>query len=664
MKDKIKSTRKLLAILVLGILICGVFIRENPAIICAQEGPFSIDAQLLSQDFSTFNIQIILSNSGENWDGIARVRIENKYYSLNCAYDTKLSLPQGSTKQFLVKIPKESLDDMGASISISLLDKENNLVASKAFANFFLDGADTLSMGILSDSYTSLTYLDMGGKDLYYGGAELPIKLYELSQDNLVSSLESGLVFLVIDDYNTGILTDAQRKSIQDWIEAGGMLIVGTGERAEEVLSGLNFLGITCSKINVPSEHSDQSQYNYEFEKFSMAELEDVNDQYNINGDIVSFITSHEGGAIQVVPYALSKLVLQDVETYVYDLLVRVNSYTKILYDSGDKFLQNEYVIRRIFRTFGNGGNRLNFDVIRVIVVLYVIFVGPILYLILRFLKKRDFYWIAVPITIFVGIFLVYIAGRGFEVVDTRVYSITVEELGTSDQEVVTYMHCYDAGHKEWMLQLAEGYEYCGPLWSEHYYDKEEDKYHNHIVKEGERISFGLNPDVGFEDAYFKAGNAERKATGTISFDIKLEGSEKKDVIANEDFVVSGIKGTVTNETDQDFAYFAVIMYDLLFIYNDLPAGETRELDKAAYISSKNYDDVVEDYLHDYMNEVYRDKKKKDTDLIAALGIGVSVANSRQDSDETVVIGVTQDWNKVVDDSCSETSYGCLYSVQ
>ena len=51
-------------------------------------------------------------------------------------------------------------------------------------------------------------------------------------------------------------------------------------------------------------------------------------------------------------------------------------------------------------------------------------------------------------------------------------------------------------------------------------------------------------------------------------------------------------------------------------------------------------------------------------DFIAALGIGVSVASLQEDSDAKIVIGVTKDWNKAVDDNCSETSYGCLYSVQ
>ena len=227
-------------------------------------------------------------------------------------------------------------------------------------------------------------------------------------------------------------------------------------------------------------------------------------------------------------------------------------------------------------------------------------------------------------------------------------------------------MHCYDAGHKEWMLRLTEGYDSCGPIWSDYYNIQDNEKYRSRIVKEGERISFGLNPSVGFEDAYFKAEAAANKVTGKISLDIQsVNGWGISSTLVNETgLIASGLNGTVTNETEWDFEYFAVIAYDSLFIYQNLPAGETCDLSKVVYLSSKNYDDVVEDYLHGYMNEIYRGKEQKDADFIAALGIGVSVASLQEDPDAIIVVGVTKDWNKVVDDNCSETSYGCLYSVQ
>ena len=49
MKDRVKSNKRLLAVLVLVILICGVFAGKKAVTACAQEELFSIDAQLHSQ---------------------------------------------------------------------------------------------------------------------------------------------------------------------------------------------------------------------------------------------------------------------------------------------------------------------------------------------------------------------------------------------------------------------------------------------------------------------------------------------------------------------------------------------------------------------------------------------------------------------------------------
>ena len=103
-----------------------------------------------------------------------------------------------------------------------------------------------------------------------------------------------------------------------------------------------------------------------------------------------------------------------------------------------------------------------------------MIFVGPVLYLILRFAKKRDLYWLAVPAAMLVGVFLVYVAGRGFEVIGTNVFSATIEDL-SGGGKVQTYLRCYDAGHKEWDLRLAEGYEYSGTLEENHYRNSDEE---------------------------------------------------------------------------------------------------------------------------------------------------------------------------------------------
>lgn len=664
MRDKRATCRSVFALWVLGLLFGLLFFggtgiaAEDSAQESGSSNLFDIEALLLSSNSRTYDIQVTVSNQeGDDWEGAVRMWVQDGYGGGECVYDTVLSLPQDSTKQFVVRIPKESVEYLSGEVLVAVLDKRSEIVTQRVFKRLLLEDADMLSMGILSDTYQSLTYLDLGGETIYYGGNYRPVRLIELDTANLESVLDS-LIYLVIDNYNTDTLTDEMVSSIEQWVNNGGMLIVATGTHAEDTLGGLDFLGLQCLGIEEAGEGSYSIDYAADLQ-IPRATLLDPAGQYYVDSDSLLMLSTWGNGAVEVVPYALSdlgQLIVgnwanwEDVAWH-FDY---VNSYTQVQKDFGNQqYDEYFYVLRRIFRMFGNGGSRLNFGGLKWIVVLYVIFVGPVLYLILRALRKRDWYWIAVPVTALVGIFLVYCAGSGFEVVNTRVFSVTVENLSDQNADAVTYMHCYDAGHKEWELQMTDRYAYAGSLFGDYY--GSEGKYH--ICREGERLTFGLNPSEGFEDSHFIAGTAQKQATGSITSNLQLLGADE-------------ITGTVTNGTDRDFKYFAILFQDTLYVCRDLPAGETYDLDQKSYAARhRGYESGAEAYLQGYMNDVFYNKvdnreEKRDIDVIAALGTGVSAVNFAEDPDAAVIIGVTQDWYKAVDDNCTETSYGCLYAVQ
>lgn len=656
--------------LILGILFCCLCMGGAGITAKAEEQVFIIDAEMLPSNKSAYEVQLTIENQGQDWEGTVRLTIGDKYYSgsygsaATCAYDTILSLPSGSRKQFVVKVPKDSLNRTDGIVKVSLLDKKQDIAAQKEFNRLLQAQAKSLSMGILSDEYLSLTYLDMGGNELYYRGSNYPIKLVELEQDSLADTLDA-LSFLVIDSYNTSVLSDKVLESIEQWLNDGGVLIIGTGGSAENVLSGLDDLGIQCTRIYEQGEEVYNSyEYSYvDISRLAMAELIDRNGTYEEEYGVLALTCSWGNGAVGILPYSLSELGKLDVSDYqgytqeevVENILWRVSGYAVSSYGSGKytgQYNDARYTFNRFCYLLGNGSSHLQFGGLKIIVILYVIFVGPILYLILRFAKKRDFYWVAVPVATLVGTFLVYIAGRGFEVVGTNVFSTTIENL-SGGEGVQTYMRCYDAGHKEWNLRLAEGYEYAGPLEDNNYRSNDDETYYYHIKREGDRIFFGIDPSAGFEDSYFLAGIAKEPEKGSISSDLQADGQ-------------LGVKGIITNETERDFRYFAVMINTHLFVYKDLPAGEEIHLERAEKVfdDTTGYYNGAESYFYNYLSDVQRRDKKEDADILTALGIGVSYLYSLGDTDMVAVIGVCEDWDKAVDDNCNEVSFGCLYEVQ
>lgn len=656
-----KRNKGLFAVLVLALLVGGILSGAGKMTVRGEEKePFSIHAEMLPSDKETYDIRVTVENLGADWEGTVRLKMDEDYRRPS-AYDTILSLARGSRKQFTVRVPRNSVESSEGDVTIGLFNKRNHKVAEKQFKRLLSEEMDALSMGILSDEYSTLTYLDMGGQTLYYYGTYYPIRLVELHQDDLTDSLD-GLTFLVIDQYHTDVLTQEQLQEIENWNDGGGVLIIGTGTYGEDTLGGFedSYLEAGCTGVYKPDDVAQYGAGSYaDMSLLPLAKLQVAG--YDQNYYTGSFSMSVGDGSVSILPYALTQLGCVDADFYLADtqegfvqqILEEASCYAASRYAAAfSGSAQNlSYTIRRMLGVLGNSNSRLQFGVLKAVIVLYVILVGPVLYLVLKGMKKRELYWVAVPLMAFVGIGVIFLAGRGFEVVDTRVYSVTVEEL-SGGGDLKTYLYCYDAGHNEWGLRMAEGYEYAGTLENYSYYDTmHEDAYYYHIKKDGEVLSLGVNPDANFEDTYFYVGGAGDSP--------KMDGTVRAENITAD---WMGIDGTITNETDRDFVYFAVIVGDRLYLYHDLPAGESCRLREKAVFYEDN-GDIRNNYQYHLLNDSYEEGDREKTGALAALGIGICAADARMDHDTVMVIGVTDDWPKTVDDTCSETSYGCLYRV-
>ncbi len=651
-------------------------VEDAQGSVAEQNSAFEIEADILLSDKDTYNIQLNIKNNGEDWDGLVRVFAQNDaltsgYYSgrVPNVYDTALSLPQSSEKQFVVKIPKGAGDYEGSNIRVVLLDKKSKVVAEKLFSHLLLDEMECISLGILSDEYAELTYLDMGGITMYYYNTDMPVKLMDMTKNNLTDALDA-LAILVIDEYNTDILTDEEAEALALWIDNGGVLIVGTGSAANETLGGLEDVipAVECMKVSQPGTGSASSD---EYEaldttKLSTAILQEKSTQYSESYFTGGLMASVGDGAVGIVPFSLTELGQKaDVaiidfsrEQYVLNLLEEFSCMSNSRYNKSNNTANNRDSlgqVQRLMGMLGNADNTLHFGILKFLVVIYVIFAGPVLYLILRVVKKREWYWVAVPVTAVLGIFMVFLAGRGFEVVNTKMYSVTTQDL-SGKQGMKSYLYGYDADFKEWSLQMADGYEYAGCLDMDNYNysdNIEATDFYYRVRNEGGRVSIGMKPQSAFEDSFFYAGKAKGETTAAGT----LELSELT-------YDWSGVSGVVTNNTNKDLEYFAVVINDAVRVYKDLPAGAQCSLDKISpvYSSSSGFS-LRSEYIYDFLREIYDGDIKEDLTLTAALGVGINDAYPQSDYGKVVICGVTKNWDKTIDDDCNETSYGCVYTI-
>lgn len=666
--------KKNCAFLLFCLMLCMavVFGMTGISVQAKEEGSaFFIDAEMVNMNEDTYDIQVTIENPGKDWEGTVRIVVDESY-RMSTAYDVKLALPEGSEKQFVVKVSKAGIEQTNGTVYVYMVDKKEKVVWDETFYHLLTNGQMAIHLGILSDDYSSLTYMDMNGNKMYFWGDDYPIKLYELNQANLLDKLDN-MQYLVIDDFDTAVLTREELDALNTWCYDGGMLIVGTGEYAEETLVSLSkdFVDIEYYEVNEPGSVGQFYQYNdmVNWSVLHMANLMEGAPDHNYNVMWTSAVMcySYGDGVIAVTPYSLKELGWQGDEFYKDSYLDRVRFVSDLLQETANMSMSrynNPYSgkqynvlnnISTVLRAMSVSNTKLDFNVLRWVIILYVIFVGPILYFILKSMKKRDYYWGTVAVTVVVTIMLVFLAGRGHEVKNTRVFSVITENIGNMGKSKA-YLYAYDASLDEWSMKLKEGYEYAGKMgYRNNWYSDEEGAYDSRVIQEGNRFSVGIVPGENFEDAYFVLGYA-KDAQGTNG---NLSGKNIYEDLGK-------LHGVITNETDKDFSYYAVIVNDYVFLMEGWKAGETIDLQNQQVLyHNSDGTGYFERYQYNYLRDEYRysDRTPEDISALAAIGAGIYNACLEYDDVGIVIMGVTEDEAGTVDDNVSEISYRCIYRV-
>lgn len=636
-----------------------------------EEEMFSGDVRVLKQEGDRYVMQVTVENSGEDFTGTAQVIFGASYD--NCAYNTEITLPAQGKKQFTITVPERAADTVYGVCQLNFLNEKGDVVQSVSMRDVFNDILSGIPVGILSDHYSELSFMDAGGEPFYIRGINYPMELVELDNDNLTGYLD-GLYFLIIDQFNTSALSDENIQAIQDWVRDGGWLIIGTGAYAEQTLSGFDedFLDVEVMNVSEPGEENtlttNAGKYGYYYTYTDEADIDlsqmavadlNYNKMYAYGGVSESVENPAvncpvEDGAVSLLFFSLGEKELQKMSTYMVQ-----NIYQELMYNSNS--YQNirggsdmEYVGQRALTFMDSRNTNVNFSWLKVLIIIYVVLVGPILYLILRKCKKSEWYWVGAPALGILFIAGVFLFGRDLSVKDTKVYSVTVQQADGNQAD--TYLLAYHSGVKPWELRLQEDYEVAGPGFQGYsYYSSSTatiNDYHYIVGNDGEGLSVGLKPRENFENGFLYAGK-KAESVGTIT------GAELKGI------GIGSAEGTVTNDTGFDLTYMAVWSGNYIMVFSDVKAGETLDLRQAGgqgrciFEGSTTYFD---DLLYDLVG-IYGARVEYDQDDMAALLIGLGVAEEHNSQPGAVIaVGVVEDYDKAVADKCSEISYGCFYA--
>jgi hypothetical protein len=673
--------RKLPAWLMIFVCILGLFSVGSAAglrtVNADDDGRFSGKVSVLKEDSEILSLQVEVTNVGDDFDGTVRLMLNVTDGDGRCAFDTPITLPNGGDKKFTVRIPVDILgtNRTKGNGTLFFIDESGKSLSSINFSNLFnkTDTTTGVGVGILSDDPDSLSCLDMNVNSFGFFEEAQPMNLVELNADNLTEELY-GLYFLVIDQFDMSSLPKDEISAIEEWTRNGGWLIIGTGERASDTMDAFDpdFLQTKHGDISEPgtvnnvsaladsvsSYYPDFTENGIDFKNMAVAELSTTSSVDYESSSIPGLYGARDNGAVGVLPFSLGEEELDKLPDYVveniyYEVMSNAASYNN--YISGDAY---NYYVKNVFSLMDNANTNVDFSMLGILIVIYVIIVGPVLYLVLSRAKKREWYWAAVPAAGVLFIAMVFLFGQNLRLGKAKIYSIAVERAdGNDEEDVDTYFFGYNSGTKPWSVKLSGDYEYAGPMLSD--FDSistqaRADDYH-YFITEGDELSIGINPVSNFENAYLQ-GSGKTEGCGSI---------DTENIVVN----ASTQSGTVTNNTPYDFPYIILIGDECTIAFADLKSGDTLDVAKEnaagraiLYNSASYWDDIYYSLVDtDYGNNGV----ELDKEMTSALYAGGNLVRSQipDDGRSVGVAGITKDFKNQITSDCTEYSYGCLYTV-
>ena len=353
--------------------------------------------------------ELVISNSGADFDGEVQIQVALSADSSSPAlavHAYALTLPRGGSKKITMDI---SIPAITRSIQVTVVNTKGKSVASQQFGTTALAEASPL-VGAFSDTFDSLNYLRL----LAFGidtEQKLGNQFIRLDQNTMPSSLDMLQSFnvIVINDFDTKSLSAAQTTLLRTWVQNGGILLLGTGRQFDKTLGGLQSLGLDIAKTGEAAhatltDHITQARTTFRAGVTYLAAALRMNgtaEAYGDNHTPVLTSTPFGSGTVIVSGFDLGASPIPE-EYDVTQLLNRIlsaNLIIKNLAFSASSFYGYYSPYDNIMNTIDTLPNMNSgmLSVIFLIIGAYLVFLGPVLYLILKKRDKRDAGWYIIP---------------------------------------------------------------------------------------------------------------------------------------------------------------------------------------------------------------------------------------------------------------------------
>lgn len=514
-------------------------------------------------------INVTLENNGADLETVLQATINQT--NGNVTFAKRVSLPTGSRKQVTLYILP---NNFSREIEIQLHSEDELLTTQTVEVS--PNQNDALVVGIAASDWGPLTQIS----SIKFQDNARKIILADLSMDLVPEKAVALNSFdvIILNDVDTSNLTEAQQLALSTWVQEGGFLVIGGGTGLEKTISGLPE-SLTTFEVkgyanadNLPTlETIGGGQPILVSGPFTVADIGTSTDTNN---------PTEEGPEI-LYQWTLGKGKINLVSLNLTDAPFNAWSGTPAFWESlleqdayFPMWMPRDMSLRqmRASNMYYPLSNLPALDLpsikgLGILMIVYILIIGPTNYLILKSKKKLHLAWVTIPVLTVVfaaGAFGLAYGLRGNDIVTNKLSVISLNADGYA--KINSYIGVFSPAQDSYEIEV-DGDILLSPTTS-NYYDAWSSSVSPTV---GETIFMQENPAkvIGLEIGQWsmQTFNSENSATflGKIDANLTLSGDT--------------ISGEILNQMDYPVKDAAIIIGNNVIAIGDLEPNQTESIE-------------------------------------------------------------------------------------
>ena len=387
---------------------------------------------------SALPVKIEMENKGEAFSGTLLLQFQANY-NYGGSKAIKVDLPKGSSKTYSIILPgytDEYSSPSPIKKTIHLYDgdwkkgKEVDYTGPQVLTPKFVDYGEVL-IGVLSENYDRLKELRVSSLS-----ATQVIDLSKVDLPNQGSGYDV-LNYLIVDEFSLSTLETQQQKAIDDWIQAGGILIAGaTPNMSQQYGSLYESLPMKPNKeVSLDRSFFATVEGAPSFSKLP-AFIGEVDQQAEvvIKGDTGPAVIKKEYGYGTIIQtsFSLGDEPLASWSKYGAWLHTAVLSPT-----TNSQLTQMDYLLNNLEWEMIEPNKifeHTNFSIGQLLLLLvgYLLILIPILYVVLKKWDKREYAWWIIPIVAVISSIAIFALGAKDRIAKPQLNQLGIYQVKNS----------------------------------------------------------------------------------------------------------------------------------------------------------------------------------------------------------------------------------------